>query len=189
MVSQYQNFSHLSSFFPRPRLNWRHMGEIKLAPVCFDKCVDECRSVGKAGLHHSQYVLVGFVAKTSLSVTTDWTVVTLKCFSPVGPFCSGESEIWAVELSKYKSISRQIRMTLTWWLTPWDDTRVTCATQSSSGPRLIIKRNHWVVQQSRTQFFWEIRFFSYELPPHTSSWCFLCTGRLNPRMHSDPKIL
>ena len=35
----------------------------------------------------------------------DWTVVTLKCFSsPVGPFCSGESEIWGEasrEIQKY----------------------------------------------------------------------------------------
>ena len=36
-------------------------------------------------------------------------------------------------------------MTLTWCLTPGGDSQVTCGTQSSSGPRLIIKRNHWVV--------------------------------------------
>ena len=142
--------------------NWESIGQVA-KNFCSDKCVDDCRA---RKCLHTSLLWVGLteLQKPRSLSPTDWTVVTLKCFSPVGPFCSGESEIWAVELSKYKSISRQIRMTLTWWLTPWDDTWVTCATQSSSGPRLIIKRNHWVVQQSRTQFFWEIRFFSLRTP-------------------------
>ena len=76
----------------------------------------------------------------------DWTVVTLKCFSsPVGPFCSGESEIWGEasrEIQKYfetnPSDTHLMLDTWGWHLSDVGDTIF-------QRPQLIINRRCWVV--------------------------------------------
>ena len=76
----------------------------------------------------------------------DWTVVTLKCFSsPVGPFCSGESEIWGEaegKIQKYfetnPSDTHLMLDTWGWHLSDVGDTIF-------QRPQLIINRRCWVV--------------------------------------------
>ena len=207
-LGRYSRIFHLSHthcgtapFFTRSRLNWSQ-GWHK---ICSNVPGQMCRRVSISYPGYKSQLAPGLTSpfdwialqKPHSLSPTDWTVVTLKCFSPVGPFCSGESEIWAGELEKYKSIPRQIRMTLTWCLTPGGDSQVTCGTQSSSGPRLIIKRNHWVV--------WDTVFLMEILPSlkvyvsllHSAlnpSWYSLCTLehwplQLSVAFLSGPKIL
>ena len=89
-LGRYSRMSH-SYFFTRPRLNWSH----RWHKICSSVLGQLCRRVSisypgyKSWLAPSPTSPFDWIAlqKPHSLSPTDWTVVTLKCFSPVGPFC------------------------------------------------------------------------------------------------------